>query len=122
MKRLRQKPQRDPVISLINIVFLILIFFMVAGSLSSPPDPSIKFVQTQNLECCVPPNAISVDEFGHFTQSGGVITIDKLVAEHRDQSSPRVLSPLVRDYIALRLPILSPTQLEVSTTEKRNRI
>ena len=93
MKRLRQKPQRDPVISLINIVFLILIFFMVAGSLSSPSDPSIKFVQTQNLECCVPPNAISVDEFGHFTQSGGVITIDKLVAEHRDQSEPLRLLP-----------------------------
>ena len=93
MKRRRQKPQRDPVISLINIVFLILIFFMVAGSLSSPPDPSIKFVQTQNLDCCVPPDAISVDEFGHFTQSGGVITIDKLVAEHRDQTEPLRLLP-----------------------------
>ena len=50
MKRRRQKAPRDPVISLINIVFLILIFFMVAGSLSSPPDPSIRFVQTEDLD------------------------------------------------------------------------
>lgn len=93
MKRRRQKSQRDPVISLINIVFLILIFFMVAGSLSSPPDPGVKFIQTNNLECCVSPDAISVDEFGHFTRSGRVITIEQLAAEHDGKTAAVRLLP-----------------------------
>ena len=66
MKRSKLQTRRDPVISLINIVFLILIFFMIAGTLASPPDPSVRFVQTQDLECCVPPDAVSIDKTGQL--------------------------------------------------------
>ena len=57
MKRVKRKRERDPVISLINIVFLILIFFMVAGTLSAPTEPSLRFVQAEAPDCCVPPDA-----------------------------------------------------------------
>ncbi|WP_291078279.1 biopolymer transporter ExbD [Hyphomonas sp.] len=70
MKRVKRKRERDPVISLINIVFLILIFFMVAGTLSSPTEPSLRFVQAETPDCCVPPDAIGIDRFGHFLLDG----------------------------------------------------
>lgn len=40
MRAHRQKSEREPTIALINIVFLMLVFFMVAGTLAAPLDPS----------------------------------------------------------------------------------
>ncbi|HBR39356.1 MAG TPA: biopolymer transporter ExbD, partial [Sulfitobacter pontiacus] len=37
----KSKPQREPTIALINIVFLMLVFFMVAGTLAQPLDPDL---------------------------------------------------------------------------------
>ena len=42
----KSKPQREPTIALINIVFLMLVFFMVAGTLAQPLDPDLKLVET----------------------------------------------------------------------------
>ncbi|HBT01217.1 MAG TPA: biopolymer transporter ExbD, partial [Citreicella sp.] len=38
MRKVRQKTEREPTIALINIVFLMLIFFLVAGTLAQPLD------------------------------------------------------------------------------------
>ena len=93
MRRLKQKSSRDPVISLINIVFLILIFFMVAGSLATPPDRSIRFVQTADLDCCVPPDAISVDSTGRLVAGGQVVADAAEILRRRgdDPSPVRIL-------------------------------
>ncbi|WP_084396628.1 ExbD/TolR family protein [Henriciella aquimarina] len=93
MKRVKRKAQRDPVISLINIVFLILIFFMVAGSLAAPPDPSIRFVQTENLDCCVPPDAIAIDRTGRFIADGVPVAnvLDLLPADASETAPVRLL-------------------------------
>ncbi|MEO0464966.1 MAG: biopolymer transporter ExbD [Pseudomonadota bacterium] len=66
MRSRRPSRQREPVISLINIVFLILIFFMVAGSLSGRNTTGIAFVETSDLECCVDPSAIAVSADGQL--------------------------------------------------------
>ncbi|MBL4877412.1 biopolymer transporter ExbD [uncultured Hyphomonas sp.] len=93
MKRRRQKAPRDPVISLINIVFLILIFFMVAGSLSSPPDPSIRFVQTEDLDCCVAPDAVAIDAAGELRRSGIPIDLKSLLNSRNSDTTPLRLLP-----------------------------
>ena len=90
MKRCKLQTRRDPVISLINIVFLILIFFMIAGTLASPPDPSVRFVQTQDLECCVPPDAVSIDKTGQLRRGGAPVSLESLLdSPAADTSSPR---------------------------------
>ena len=71
MHRLEKpKPQREPTIALINIVFLMLVFFMVAGTLSQPLDPTLSLVQTQTLEGNAPPNALVVYPDGRLTYEG----------------------------------------------------
>tara|TARA_R110002020_G_scaffold400596_10_gene610958 strand:- start:64691 stop:65080 length:390 start_codon:yes stop_codon:yes gene_type:complete len=71
MRRLEKaKPQREPTIALINIVFLMLVFFMVAGTLSQPLDPALTLVQTRSLDGNAPPRALVVYPDGRLTYEG----------------------------------------------------
>lgn len=45
--RRRRRVQREPTIALINVVFLILIFFMVAGTLSKMPHAAFEVVASK---------------------------------------------------------------------------
>jgi biopolymer transport protein ExbD len=66
----KAKPQREPTIALINIVFLMLVFFMVAGTLAQPLDPSLTLVETRELEGQAPPNALVVYPDGRISFEG----------------------------------------------------
>lgn len=76
MKRRFKAAKREPIISLINIVFLILIFFMVAGSLSGNRPSGIEFVQAEGLECCVDEDALDILADGTLVKQG--VTLDSL--------------------------------------------
>ncbi|MBT0958564.1 biopolymer transporter ExbD [Alphaproteobacteria bacterium KMM 3653] len=65
-KLAKGKPQREPTIALINIVFLMLVFFMVAGTLAQPLDPALRLVQTEGLEGRAPPDALVVHADGRL--------------------------------------------------------
>lgn len=69
-KRATGKPQREPTIALINIVFLMLVFFMVAGTLAQPLDPDLKLVQTRDLDGLAPPDALVVHADGRMAHLG----------------------------------------------------
>lgn len=73
MRRQKRSSTRDPVISLINIVFLILIFFMVAGTLESADRGGLTFVQTSGLECCQDGDALVITASGEFRFAGEVV-------------------------------------------------
>jgi len=66
----KAKPQREPTIALINIVFLMLVFFMVAGTLAQPLTPSLQLVETRALEGQAPPNALVVYPDGRIAFEG----------------------------------------------------
>jgi biopolymer transport protein ExbD len=71
MRRLaKAKPQREPTIALINIVFLMLVFFMVAGTLAQPLDPALRLVETRLLEGQAPPDALVVYPDGRIAYEG----------------------------------------------------
>lgn len=71
MRRIaRQRTQREPTIALINIVFLMLVFFMVAGTLAQPLDPQLALVQTRDLEGRAPPDTLVVYPDGRITYQG----------------------------------------------------
>lgn len=46
MRKAKTSSRREPTIALINIVFLMLVFFMVAGTLSQPLDKDLSLVRT----------------------------------------------------------------------------
>jgi len=73
MKRRTKRIKSEPVISLINIVFLILIFFMVAGTLAQPPK-DLQFVRTQGLACCSDPDALAINREGELRYKGKALS------------------------------------------------
>lgn len=68
-----QKRKAEPTIALINVVFLMLVFFLVAGALSPPMDDDVTLVSLAEIEGRQPPNAVMVHADGRATWRGEVI-------------------------------------------------
>ena len=70
MRRLKAKSDREPTTALINIVFLMLIFFLVAGTLAAPLDKDLHLVSTQDLDPMSPADALVVHPDGRLSYRG----------------------------------------------------
>jgi biopolymer transport protein ExbD len=74
MRRLaKDKPKREPTIALINIVFLMLVFFMVAGTLAQPLEPGLSLVETRDLDGRAPPDALVIHPDGRLAYRGETV-------------------------------------------------
>lgn len=62
--------KKEPTIALINIVFLMLIFFMIAGTLAPSMDPDLSLIDTKDLEGREPPDTLIVHADGDLTLRG----------------------------------------------------
>lgn len=69
MRRPRQS-RREPTIALINIVFLMLVFFLVAGTLAPPIDRDLTLITTADLPPEAPPDALVLHADGRMTWRG----------------------------------------------------
>ena len=67
--------KRDPSIALINVVFLMLIFFLIAGTVSAPLDSDLQLVETSNLEGREPPDALVLRADGSLSFRGTAISV-----------------------------------------------
>lgn len=70
MRRIARRPKSEPTIALINIVFLMLIFFLVAGTLAQPLDGDLQLVETSDLEGREPPDALVLHADGRLSYRG----------------------------------------------------
>ncbi|MBF9030054.1 biopolymer transporter ExbD [Rhodobacterales bacterium HKCCE3408] len=61
---------REPTIALINVVFLMLVFFMVAGTLSRPLDRDLRLVDTAGLDGTAPPDTLVIHADGRLAFRG----------------------------------------------------
>lgn len=77
------KKPKEPTIALINIVFLLLIFFLAASTLAPPMDNEIELVDTQLLDNDPPPNALVMRADGSLMLHGAVITIDEFLQQQK---------------------------------------
>lgn len=68
----RAKP--EPTIALINIVFLMLIFFIVAAQIAPPLDGEVELVSTESLDNRQPPDALVVMPDGLMKYRGALVT------------------------------------------------
>ncbi len=72
---------REPTITLINIVFLMLIFFLIAGTLAPPLDPDLTLVSTDEMqEGREPPDALVIGATGAMTYRGEAMDAATYVA------------------------------------------
>lgn len=73
MRKRRHRTRLEPTIALINIVFLMLVFFMVAGTLSQPLDKDLRLVRTSDLEGRAPPDTLVVHPDGRLAYRGAAV-------------------------------------------------
>lgn len=93
--------KRDATIALINVIFLMLIFFLIAGTVSSPLDPDLELVETSDLEGSEPPNALVLKGDGTLKFRGNSTDPATYMANHdtgpvrivpdRNVSAPRLM-------------------------------
>ena len=76
--------QREGTIALINIVFLMLIFFLIAGTLTPPLDPEVRLITTIEAERTEPPRALFVTASGELRAGGVAVTVESYLAELHD--------------------------------------
>ncbi|MDX8354810.1 ExbD/TolR family protein [Cognatiyoonia sp. IB215182] len=70
MRQITRKKKAEPTIALINIVFLMLIFFLVAGTLAQPLDRELELVETSALDGREPPDALVINAAGDLSYRG----------------------------------------------------
>lgn len=75
-----KRPQSEPTIALINVVFLMLIFFMIAGTLAPSIDDEVKLIETAELDGRAPPDVAVIRADGTMLLRGNPITPAELVA------------------------------------------
>ncbi|MCX2721417.1 ExbD/TolR family protein [Roseibium salinum] len=67
-------------ISLINIVFLMLIFFLVAGQLAPPVDPAVSLPASADADPVAPPDALYIRADGSLLYRGKPVSVDVFLA------------------------------------------
>jgi biopolymer transport protein ExbD len=87
MRLARSRSEREPTIALINIVFLMLIFFMVAGTLAQPIDKELKLVSTADLDGTPPPDALVLYPDGRMTHGGEDVASAEAYLEAMDEDA-----------------------------------
>lgn len=66
----RQSRKRDPSIALINVIFIMLIFFLIAGTVAPPLETDLELVDTLDLEGREPPDALVLRADGTLNYRG----------------------------------------------------
>ncbi len=96
--QLKKSPRaaKEPTIALINIVFLMLIFFMIAGTLAPPLDTGLNLIKTTSLEGREPPDTLVVHADGTLSLRGIEITslsafVDRLADDETPLADIRIV-------------------------------
>ncbi|MDV7145234.1 biopolymer transporter ExbD [Tropicimonas sp. TH_r6] len=73
--------RRDSTIALINVVFLMLIFFLIAGTVAPPLDGEVTLVDTTGLEGREPPDALVLRKNGQLIFRGLPVDPEAFMAD-----------------------------------------
>ena len=71
----------DGIVPLINIVFLLLIFFLIVGTIAPTPDISVAYPETEESPVTrAPTDAVYVSAGGYISYRGAAVDLDGLPA------------------------------------------
>ncbi|MFZ2100513.1 MAG: biopolymer transporter ExbD [Oricola sp.] len=96
----------EPTIALINVVFLMLVFFLVAGTLAPSIDRDVTLVRTSDLEGREPPDALVIHADGTMSWRGRPVETAEAIAltgEKDDTGQAAIRLVPDRDLPAVRL-------------------
>lgn len=87
----------EPTLPLINIVFLMLIFFLVTAQMARPIDPDLQLVLTDDEAFVPPPDAVIIDAAGDVRFRGLATTADAVLIRLRAEQGGAVTVRLLPD-------------------------
>lgn len=91
MRRRPERSRREPTIALINIVFLMLVFFMVAGTLAQPLERDLKLIRTKDLEGRAPPDALVINQDATLHYQGTqILSPAAFMQRQEDREAPEI--------------------------------
>jgi biopolymer transport protein ExbD len=88
LRRTHPRRTREPAIPLINVVLLMLVFFLIAGAVAPPLDGRVTLVDTAGLEGRAPPDAAVILSDGTMVKGGHTISPADLLEADR---TPRLV-------------------------------
>ena len=89
----KSRRQAEPTIALVNIEFLMLIFFLIAGTLSPPTPPDLSHITSENAPPTAPPDALAIDAVGRLYNRAEPTTLSAFLAA-RGQGDPQPIRVL----------------------------
>ncbi|MCA2014028.1 biopolymer transporter ExbD [Pararhodobacter sp. CCB-MM2] len=81
----------EPTIGLINVVFLMLIFFLIAGSIAPSPGDGIALVRISELDVQPPPDALILTAEGTLRQGEAETDAEAYLATLEEPRVARIL-------------------------------
>lgn len=93
----KKRRKAEPTIALINVVFLMLIFFLVAGTVAPPLDPDLTLANTRDLDGRAPPDALVLLADGRTLYRGQAISEETYVEAHVLSEEDKRVARLVPD-------------------------
>lgn len=76
LSRPKETRKSEGTIALINVVFLMLIFFLIAGTLTPPLDPEVSLAETRLAEGSELPDALFATATGELRARGQTVTVE----------------------------------------------
>lgn len=73
MRPARKTTKREPTIALINVVFLMLIFFLIAGTVAAPLSEDLTLVKTADIAGAAPPDGLIIHADGSLEAKGQAV-------------------------------------------------
>ncbi len=93
----KARQSREPTIALINVVFLMLVFFMIAGTIAPLLGNSVQLAETHDLEGREPPDALVIRADGVLEYRGAELTDVEAYVERASIDLPLDTVRLVPD-------------------------
>ena len=84
-------------IALINIVFLMLVFFLIAAAIAPPLDGEVSLVEAEGLDGRAPPDAAVIRADGTLIYRGAEITSEAYLAARISEETGEPVLRLVPD-------------------------
>lgn len=120
------RPRAEGTIALINVVFLMLIFFLVAGQIAAPIDRDVQLVGADMTSARMPDDALVLHADGTTTWRGAATDPESFAAAQAETDSNAPLRILpdrevpARDLVALALALRAAGAQDVRLVTERS--
>jgi biopolymer transport protein ExbD len=120
-----RRRKAEPMVALVNIVFLLLVFFLAAAALAPPLDGRVRLAEAADLVASPPPDALVLLPDGRMLYRGAETTPEGFLAARREGDEATVARIVpdralpARDLVAIAVALREAGAGEVRIVTER---